>query len=120
MILPATTGPRSLTRTFTVRPLRMFVTRTSAPMGSVGCAAVSALMSNRSPLDVLRPWWAAPYQDASPVWVAPTTASMGRRGAGPGAVGVGAAGGVEAVAQAPRTRASPSQTAAAGWALGTR
>jgi hypothetical protein len=39
---PRTKGPRSLMVTMTERPLRLFVTFTLLPSGSVPCAAVSA------------------------------------------------------------------------------
>src|SRR5437016_1562639 len=44
MILPGTTGPRSLIRTTTARRLCRFVTFTKVPSGRVGCAAVRSYM----------------------------------------------------------------------------
>ena len=43
-------------RTTTLLPLAGLVTRTLLPKGRVRCAAVSAELSNRSPLAVRRPW----------------------------------------------------------------
>ena len=43
-------------RTTTESPVRLFTTRTRLPNGSVRWAAVIALVSNRSPLAVVRPW----------------------------------------------------------------
>ena len=63
-----TKGPRSLTRTTTVRPLRRFVTLTCVPKGNVGCAIVIASESKRSPLAVGRSWKAAPYHETTPTW----------------------------------------------------
>ena len=45
MMRPSLNGPRSFTRTTTLRPLRRFVTCTYAGSGSVLCAAVIAYMS---------------------------------------------------------------------------
>src|SRR3954464_11873231 len=56
-------------RTTTDLPVRSFVTRTWVPNGRVLCAAVSALVLNRSPLAVRFPWKPGPYQDAAPVWM---------------------------------------------------
>src|SRR5207248_11341354 len=47
---PGTSGPRSLMRTTTERPLLTLVTRSRVPNGSVGCAAVIAWVLNLSPL----------------------------------------------------------------------
>ena len=60
-------GPRSLTRTSTVRPLLRFSTISHVLKGRVRCAAVISPMSYTSPLAVRRPWNGFPYQDASPV-----------------------------------------------------
>src|SRR5438552_8075834 len=63
---PSTTGPLSLIRTTTARPLRRLVTRTNDPRGSVGWAAVRACMSKGSPLAVCFPLKYSPYQEAVP------------------------------------------------------
>src|SRR5258705_12822045 len=63
---PSTTGPLSLIRTTTARPLRRLVTRTNEPKGRVGWAAVRACMSKGSPLAVSFPWKNSPYQEAVP------------------------------------------------------
>src|SRR5258706_9517016 len=63
---PSTTGPLSLIRTTTARPLRRLVTRTNEPKGNVGWAAVKACMSKGSPLAVSFPWKNSPYQEAVP------------------------------------------------------
>jgi len=55
MMRPPEAGMRSLIRTTTERPVRGHVTRTSAFIGSVGCAAVSVFMSKISPLAVGNP-----------------------------------------------------------------
>jgi hypothetical protein len=55
MIRPAAMGPRSLTRTSTVRPFLRFVTRSRVPNGKVRWAAVSWRMSYVSPLAVFWP-----------------------------------------------------------------
>src|SRR6266446_966312 len=55
-------GPRSLIRTTTERPFRLWVTRTNVPNGSVRCAAVNRAGWDASPLAVLPPlceWTAA-------------------------------------------------------------
>src|SRR5262249_188114 len=80
IIRPHTKGPRSVTRTTTERPLARLVTRTRAPSGNDGCAAVIARASKRSPLAVGLPWKASPYQEATP------TAAGGRRGGGDSAL----------------------------------
>ena len=48
-------GPRSLTRTTTLRPLRTLVTRSRVPKGNRRWAAVKASGLNRAPLAVRRP-----------------------------------------------------------------
>src|SRR6185436_16649259 len=58
-------GPRSVTVTRTLRPLRRLVTRSLVPNGSVLCAAVRRSWSNTWPLAVRRPWKPVPYQDAT-------------------------------------------------------
>src|SRR5262245_63252928 len=55
-------GPRSFTRTITLRPFRRFVTLTRVPNGSVGCAIVRSAASDASPLAVGRSWNDAQYQ----------------------------------------------------------
>ncbi len=50
-----------------LRPLSRLVTRTLVPSGRVRCAAVSAFMSNATPLAVVRPWCHSPYHDARPI-----------------------------------------------------
>ena len=65
-----TKGPRSFTLTTTLRPLRRFVTFTFVPNGNVGCAIVSALALNSSPLAVGRLWNWPPYQETVPSWTA--------------------------------------------------
>ena len=52
---PACVGPRSLTLTSTVLLFFVLVTFTIVPNASEGCAAVSLLWLNTSPLAVLRP-----------------------------------------------------------------
>jgi hypothetical protein len=59
-------GPRSLTRTVTVRPLRGLVTLSRVWNGRVGCAAVSSLGLKRSPLAVRWPRSSRPYHEAMP------------------------------------------------------
>jgi hypothetical protein len=104
MIRPPTKGPRSFTRTSTERPLFRFVTRRRVPNGSVGWAAVSLSMSNVSPLAVGRPWWYAPYHEASPICRAPTLADgAGRSVAHPAARSSSASTGASRVALARRT-----------------
>src|SRR5215475_6386397 len=80
---PATAGPRSLMRTWTVRPLARLVTRAYVPKGAVLCAATSWLLSKISPLAVRRPCCSLPYQEARPYWIR-------RLGAEDGTVGGGA------------------------------
>ena len=63
---PPWKGPRSLTRTTTLRPFSRLVTLTVTPKGSVRWAAVSAYMSYFSPPAVVRPWNLLPYQEATP------------------------------------------------------
>src|SRR6267142_1501763 len=82
MIRPVAMGPRSFTRTSTVRPFLRFVTRSRVPNGRVRCAAVSWRMSYVSPLAVFCPWCCSPYQDACPVWTAGRTPSGGRTTSG--------------------------------------
>src|SRR6267143_385708 len=82
MIRPVAMGPRSFTRTSTVRPFLRFVTRSRVPNGRVRCAAVSWRMSYISPLAVFCPWCCSPYQDACPVWTAGRTLSGGRTTSG--------------------------------------
>src|SRR5256886_10034024 len=53
-------------RTSSNFPFRVFTTRTMEPKGRLGCAAVRASESKRSPLAVLRPWNPGPYQLALP------------------------------------------------------
>jgi hypothetical protein len=48
------------------------ITRTLVPKGRLRWAAVSACMSKRWPLAVLRPWNLSPYQEAMPTWVCTT------------------------------------------------
>ena len=56
------TGPRSVTRTLTLLPVRMLVTLTTLPKGRVRWAAVMALWSKCPPSEV-RFWeCSAPYQ----------------------------------------------------------
>ena len=55
MTRPACAGPRSLILTSTVLLLFVFVTFTVVPNAREGCAAVSLLWLNTSPLAVLRP-----------------------------------------------------------------
>ena len=50
-----THGPRSFTRTTTLRPFSTFVTRRRVPNGIVRCAAVSLFMSKASPEAVASP-----------------------------------------------------------------
>src|SRR5215218_7155328 len=69
MTRPWAYGPRSLMRTTTDLPVRSLVTRTLVPNGRVLCAAVRALVLNRSPLAVFLPWKPGPYQEAAPVWI---------------------------------------------------
>src|ERR1035438_6683692 len=59
-------SPRSVMRTTTERLLLRLTTRTRVPKGSVGWQAVSAFMSNRSPLAVTLPLNTPPYQEARP------------------------------------------------------
>ena len=63
---PGINGPRSFTLTRTERPLRTFVTLTRLPNGSLGCAAVSAWSSKRSPLAVPGCRFVRSYQLATP------------------------------------------------------
>src|SRR5439155_525464 len=49
-------------RTSSNLPLRGFTTRTREPKGRLGCAAVRASESKRSPLAVFRPLKPGPYQ----------------------------------------------------------
>ncbi len=56
MSRPALNGPRSLTRTITLRPFASLVTRRRVPKGYVLWAAVMALLENRSPLAVRFPF----------------------------------------------------------------
>src|SRR5262249_23772344 len=74
------TGPRSLMRTTTDRPLARFSTRTREPSGSVRCAAVSLSPSMTSPLAVAV---VKSYQEARPVsggLARSTTMSVGAAG----------------------------------------
>ena len=61
---PRIKGPRSLMRTTTDRPVRIFVTCTLVPKGNLRCAAVNPDAGAYSPLAVLPPL----YTDAIPVW----------------------------------------------------
>lgn len=66
MIRSRATGPRSVIRTTTDRPVERSVTRTRVPNGSDGCAAVSAAGSSGSP-SAMRVWpGSRVYHDASP------------------------------------------------------
>ena len=64
IIRPRIKGPRSLMRTTTDRPVRIFVTCTLVPKGNLRCAAVNPDAGAYSPLAVLPPL----YTDAIPVW----------------------------------------------------
>ena len=56
IILPATNGPLSFTRTVTDFPFVVFVTLTIVPKGSFLCAAVNLELLNASPLAVACPF----------------------------------------------------------------
>src|SRR6478735_4970183 len=60
---PRINGPRSLTRTTTLRPLWLLVTLIFVPKARERCAAVSVAAFMRSPEAVLE---LPPYQDAPP------------------------------------------------------
>jgi hypothetical protein len=66
MILGATKGPRSLTRTFTCRLFWVLVTVRIVPKGRVRWAAVNWVESKISPEAVGRPSNSGPYQEAIP------------------------------------------------------
>src|SRR5690606_32782066 len=66
MMRPAWNGPRSFTRTVTLRPLSRLVTRAYVGSGRVLCAALNWYMSYGSRLEVARPWNLLPYHDAVP------------------------------------------------------
>ena len=112
-----TWGPRSLIRTTTVRPVAWLRTQTREPNGSVGCAAVSARMSKRSPLAVRRRWNCAPYHEASPTSSAvasprddASTPGGGSGGGGGGSISMASPGTVR------RWGASASASADSPWA----
>ena len=67
---PGGTGPQSLTRTLTERPLSRLVTTACEPSGSCLDAAVNLRESKRSPVAVRCPCTPGPYHDASPTTVA--------------------------------------------------
>ena len=66
MMRPATKGPRSLMRTMVQALVSVRVTMTQVPKGSVLWAAVKSYMLKGSPLAVVLPCRAAPYQEAFP------------------------------------------------------
>jgi len=70
---PGGTGPQSLTRTFTERPLSRLVTTACEPRGICLDAAVNLRESKRSPVAVRCPCTPGPYHDASPTTVARET-----------------------------------------------
>ena len=63
---PSPNGPRSLTRTTTLLPVTVLVTRSIVLKGSQGLAAVSLLGSKISPSAVRWPAKPGPYQVTSP------------------------------------------------------
>src|SRR5690606_4127499 len=99
---PGVNGPRSLMRTTTERPVAGYSTRTRVPKGSVLCAAVSACMSNGSPLAVRRPWWRSPYQDARPRSITGPAPAEGAAAPSPGPPAQPSPGGAGRLAQAAR------------------
>lgn len=86
MIRPLPKGPRSLIRTSTDLPFARWVTVTTLPQGSVGCAAVNLFWSKSSPLAVRLPLCLAPYHVAKPISTI--------RGRGAGSIAGGGASGV--------------------------
>jgi hypothetical protein len=66
MMRSPTKGPRSFTRTRSLRPFSRLVTSTMHGSGRVVCAPLTAFMSNSSPLAVAFMWKAWPYQEATP------------------------------------------------------
>src|SRR5262245_31385473 len=67
---PLVKGPRSLTRTVTLRPVFGLLTRKQVPNGSDRWAAVKPLGLNLSPDAVRLPASSCPYQVAMTVWPA--------------------------------------------------
>src|SRR5215467_7270338 len=110
MTRPACFGPRSLILTSTVLLFFVLVTFTFVPNARDGCAAVSLLWLNTSPLAVLWPWSLSEYTAARPSMLSPDFAAAGSDGGG--VTGSGLVGGVAWLcASNMPARASPSDRA---------